>query len=264
MKVRLLGDHSNYHCGSAAAFQTIRAEVERHCEIIDSGDFDTLVVNGEGSMHHNGGGHKSKMRDIQAALNKNRKVRLINSVWQENLAEHAELLRNCEEVVVREVLSQRELESQGVTSSIAIDQAYFAPISEAEVTDYCGEIVFTDFYSNEFGCFVKVNSRWAKQFRFIDMQAMSWSELVKSLSTSSLLVTGRHHAVYAACKARTPFVALAGNTHKIEGLIETSRTKVPMAFGFGEVKEMIERINDYLPAYTELFDWMERQRPWKF
>ena len=34
-------------------------------------------------------------------------------------------------------------------------------------------------------------------------------ELVASLRTASLLVTGRHHAVYAACRARLPFVAMA-------------------------------------------------------
>ena len=54
-RIRLAGDHSSYHCGSAAVVQTIAAELRRHGEIVTDDAYDVLVVNGESSMHHGGG-----------------------------------------------------------------------------------------------------------------------------------------------------------------------------------------------------------------
>jgi hypothetical protein len=44
-------------------------------------------------------------------------------------------------------------------------------------------------------------------------------ELCRQISGSSLIVTGRFHMVCLAMLARTPFIAVGGNTHKIEGLL---------------------------------------------
>jgi hypothetical protein len=67
MRLRLAGDHSSYHCGSAAVVQTI-----------------ATMVNGEGSMHHGGGAFVDKTRLIKAAVAAGRPAHLINSVWQDN------------------------------------------------------------------------------------------------------------------------------------------------------------------------------------
>jgi hypothetical protein len=47
----------------------------------------------------------------------------------------------------------------------------------------------------------------------------NFHELCRRISGSSLIVTGRFHMVCLAMLARTPFIAVAGNTHKIEGLL---------------------------------------------
>jgi polysaccharide pyruvyl transferase len=44
--------------------------------------------------------------------------------------------------------------------------------------------------------------------------------LFRRISGASLIVTGRFHMVCLAMLARTPFIALPGNTHKTEGLLE--------------------------------------------
>jgi polysaccharide pyruvyl transferase WcaK-like protein len=46
--------------------------------------------------------------------------------------------------------------------------------------------------------------------------------LLERISSAKLIVTGRFHMVCLAMLARTPFVALEGNTHKIEGLLADS------------------------------------------
>ena len=51
-RIRLAGDHSSYHCGSAAVVQIIATELRRHGEIVTGDEHDGVVVNGEGSMHH--------------------------------------------------------------------------------------------------------------------------------------------------------------------------------------------------------------------
>jgi len=43
--------------------------------------------------------------------------------------------------------------------------------------------------------------------------------LFRKISSKSLIVTGRFHMVCMAMLARTPFIALPGNTHKIEGML---------------------------------------------
>jgi polysaccharide pyruvyl transferase WcaK-like protein len=42
---------------------------------------------------------------------------------------------------------------------------------------------------------------------------------LKRISAKSLIVTGRFHMVCMSLLARTPFLALSGNTHKIEGIL---------------------------------------------
>src|SRR5690606_1369571 len=110
--------------------------------------------------------------------------------------------------------------------------------------------------------FVRLSSKWSQKYSYLDLQSMSWSSAVKSLRTASFLLTGRHHAVYAACKARVPFIALRGNTHKIEGLIETAGVAVPVLSEFNDVKTAVTEELTYDAECKKLFDWMSRQVPW--
>ncbi len=262
LRIRLAGDHSSYHCGSAAVVQTISAELRRHGEIVTGEDFDVLVVNGEGSMHHGGGAFRDKMRLIDAATAAGRPALLINTVWQDNPHDFDTALAKCRQVVVREVLSRRAIARHGIAAEAAPDLAYFAPLANGDIVDFKGRIVMTDFLSREFGSFVRLRSRWAEGYPFLDMRAMDWSTLVRSLETSRLLVTGRHHAVYAACKARTPFLALAGNTHKIEGIIASAGADIPVFRKFSDLKTAIGEAEGWRGRYDRLFDWYERQEPW--
>ncbi|WP_119304513.1 polysaccharide pyruvyl transferase family protein [Dongia deserti] len=263
VRIRLTGDHSSYHCGSAAVTQVIAAELRRHGEIVTGDDFDVLVVNGEGSMHHGGGAFRDKMRLIEMATASARPAFLVNSVWQDNPHEFDAALAKCRQIVVREVLSQRAIAQHDVTADVVPDLSYFAPITRGDAVDLKGGIVMTDFLSHEFGSFVRLRSRWAERFSFLDMRAMDWSSLVGSLKTARLLLTGRHHAVYAACKARTPFLALAGNTHKIEGIIASAGADIPVFRTFSELKASIQEAENWRSRYDRLFDWLERQEPWR-
>jgi hypothetical protein len=262
-RIRLAGDHSSYHCGSAAVTSVIAAELRRHGEIVTGEDFDVLVVNGEGSMHHGSGAFRNKMRMIAAATEAGRKACLVNSVWQGNPHDFDAALARCRQIVVREVLSQGAIADHGIAAQVVPDFSYFAPVPKGDAIDFKGGIVVTDFLSREFAGFVRLRSRWAERYPFVDMRAMDWATLVRSLETARLLVTGRHHAVCAALKARTPFLALAGNTHKIEGIIANAGADIPVFRDFATLTAAIEEAEGWRARYDPLFDWYERQKPWR-
>lgn len=265
LRISLDGDHSSYHCGSAAAFAVIRQEAERAgCIVHGSKNYDILVMNGEGTMHHGSRGSHQKMEKIRRALESGKRVALVNTVWQSNPVEFAEVLRGCEIVVAREVLSQRELLNLGVNASVSPDQSYFAKIDEsAPFIDYGGAAVFTDFWSEDFQSFVSLNSKWSARFPQLDMTSMTWSSVVKSLRTASVLVTGRHHAVYAACRAEIPFLAMHGNCHKIEGLVLSANCSIPVFRSFPQLRDALEASAFPTEAYQTLFSWLRAQAPWR-
>ncbi len=265
LSIRLSGDHSAYHCGSAAAFQAISAACARAGRVVGpDDDYDVLVVNGEGSMHHDSVSCRKKLQEIRAALDDGRRVQLINTVWQANSPEAADILNRCERVVAREVMSGEELRRIGVDCEVALDQSFFLPIDEAAAeVDFAGGPVLTDFFSPDLGTFARVTTQWTWPVPYVQMHEWSWSSLVRSLRSAEVLLTGRHHAVYASCRARVPFLALKGNTHKIEGLIATSGIDIPV---YGSYPEMLKAYRSKAwkkHDYAALFDWMHAQAPWE-
>jgi hypothetical protein len=77
-------------------------------------------------------------------------------------------------VVVREVLSRDAIAAHGVAAQVMPDLSYFASVGKGDVVEFKGGIVMTDFLSREFGCFVRLRSRWAERYPFVDMRAMDW------------------------------------------------------------------------------------------
>jgi len=265
MRIQLLGDHSAYHCGSAAAFSSLHRSCSSIATVVGPGeDFDWLVVNGEGTMHHGSRGTQKKIQAILDALAAGRRADLVNTVWQDNPPEMDEAIRGCTEITVREICSQRELARSGITAKLIPDACFFEPIDPAApVVDFDGQVVVTDFWSQEFGAFVRVEKDWINPLPYIDMRAMSWSSLVGSLKTASALVTGRHHAVYAACRAGIPFFALKGNTHKIEGLVESASAEIPIFTHFADLKGAVSSgPSTFSSGFDQLFSWLAQQRPW--
>lgn len=260
----MLGDHSNVHAGSVAVINVLRREVERVGKIVEDDSYDMLVVNGEGSMHHGSRACRTKIDAIREAISRGKKTFLVNSVWQQNPKEFAKVLRGCERVYVREALSQRELARQGVQSDVNIDLSYFEHVDGfLSNKDECVGIAATDFYSPDFKRFVRVTGSFEDEHDFIDMRKMTWSELVAEVSRKSLLLTGRHHGVYAACRARTPFLVLEGNSHKVLGLFKSAGVEIPIFKSFSHMMEHKEWPHKNLEQYHRLFEWMERQVPWR-
>ena len=259
--VRLVGDHSAYHCGCAAVVDYLRSQINQVGIEVVHDMYDVLVVNGEGSMHHQSINHQKKIREMTQALISGRPVCLVNSVWQDNGTQDQAVMQQVTQICMREPLSQQDLwQTCQIASQVHLDCSYWAAVDVKAVTeDFKKSTLVTDFYSTEFEQFVKINGGVFNKYHYIDLKDWEWSALVNSLKTASLLVTGRHHAMYAACRARLPFVVLRGNTHKIEGLIAMSGLAIPVCQHPSELKAAIAWARKNRAVYDQLFDWMEAQ-----
>ncbi len=259
--VRLVGDHSAYHCGCSAVVDYLRRQIKAVGVEVEHADYDVLVVNGEGSMHHQAINHQKKIREMTHAVISGRPVFLVNTVWQDNGAQDQALMQQVTQICMREPLSQQDLwQTCQIAAQVHLDCSYWAAVDvNAATEDFKKTTLVTDFYSAEFEQFVKINGGVFNKYHYIDLRDWQWSVLVNSLKTASLLVTGRHHAMYAACRARTSFVVLRGNTHKIEGLIALSGLPIPVCQHPRELKAAIAWARKNRAVYEQLFDWMEAQ-----
>jgi hypothetical protein len=261
------GDTSGYHGGCDAVMRTLwRLAAAKGWQVVPEGtDHDALVVNGEGNMHHGSKRFHHKMRMLAEAVAAGRPAFLVNSVWQDNPSDYDSLLPRLSGLFVREVLSQRQLaERHGTQAEVMPDASFFDRLPWfARRRNFRGRPAVTDF-------FVKPPNPAGRPHRFerrdhlfpaahpLPFVDWPWGRIVASLRTASHLITGRHHAVYAACVARVPFVASEGNTHKIRGLIASANADILVAETPEEIPAIVNA-NLARPAeYVRLFTWIAR------
>ncbi len=260
--VRILGDHSKLHCGCQAVMETLKEQSQKKNWKIARcyQKYNILIVNGEGSMHHNSNHFVNKMQILQKAVDFGIPAYLVNTVWEENTNEYDSVLKRLAGISTREILSQKELENKhGIQSKYTIDASFFANIdTKSDFTNYNGQPVKTDFYDPYTSKWTTLSDNFVN-VPYISMTKNSWSSFVLSLKTSKYLITGRHHAVYAACKARIPFAASESNTHKISGLIKTAGVNIPIAQSPHELPNIISQIDQLKEEYEKLFNWMDKQ-----
>lgn len=221
-------------------------------------DYDALLVNGEGSMHHGSRAFQKKMQLLREAVENGKPTYLVNTVWQENPANHDDVLKQLSGVSVREVLSQSDLlERHGIRSRVVTDVSASDAISR-----FClrknlhGRPALTDFWIPDQNSFGELHQ---ERGTYLPLADWSWSRIVSSLRTAGHLITGRQHAVFASCVARTPFLASEGNSHKIRGLLATAGAQVPVAEHPNDIPELRDAVAKCAGEYRKLFDFIKAQ-----
>lgn len=267
MRLKLFGDHSTFHCGSQAVVDVLRSQYRQHCWVgADDPDYDALIVNGEGTLHHSASSHRpaaiEKMNALRLAIDQGKPAALVNTVWQDMVHDFDDMLPSLAFISAREKLSAAELlERHGVSALVCPDLSYFHPIDEdGEAPDWSGQNVVTDFYSKDFQAWVRPTSGKLFGMTYVDMRSLSWSQLVRGLRSARLLVSGRHHAIYAAAKAGIPFVAVTSNSHKIEGLIQSSGAGITVHKRLPNPKKAVAlALDGEADQYEKLYSWMRLQ-----
>ena len=262
LRVKLVGDHSSVHGGCVAVWRQIRRLTRQQGATIVGEDapYDVLIVNGEGSMHHGAPSYHRKMAVLADAVGRGKPAWLINTVWQDNPHDQDDVLQVLEGVIVRESRSRDAIRAHGVEPVMRPDLSWFAPArAPGRVRDFRGATVITDFYSPDFGHFARPSAGRMSRMDYFDFPRFDWDGAIATLRTVRLLITGRQHAIYACCRARTPFVAVKGNTHKIEGLIEMAGADIPVLDRPGDALEQVEAMLERRAEFDKLFDWLEAQ-----
>ncbi len=240
----ILNDTRDFHCGSA--------KVMDYLEKFDR--TGVCLVNGEGTMHHNRPPSIDLLQKLRLSLQNGSETMLVNTVWDSMDMDDdmVDTLKNSY-VSTREIKSWKELQKWGIDSDIHLDCSYWSEVEYKKMS--YSSLRVGDFYGRP--------SDHLEYEHRINIHDMTWDDLVNTLRHTEFFVTGRHHEMYASCKARCPFFVIDGNTHKNTGLIEWSGAEIPCVddqfLKFNKLDYYIDMCRERLDEYNKLWDFMDSQ-----
>lgn len=257
-KIYLLNDTSREigHIGCTQTISNILSACEDHNmevifrDMIVSGDFDSidfrkkiaecdaLLVNGEGTLHHNAA--NSLFLKCLIAKEEGKSVFLINSVWQENnlTRKYVDIF---DLIYVRETLSEAAIREDGRhIVSVVPDMIFYSStdivtksigIGGIVIDSVIGEISkeLAEFSVSEklpfyfMGQWHKNNFFKKNRWFFILPWRMKGKKVIGNIAEISdreYVITGRYHGACLAMIVGVPFIAVSSNTHKIQGIIK--------------------------------------------
>lgn len=250
------------HAGCKAVIRSLLSEL-RDCKIIgrhkvgemsvDDRQFDSadwIVVNGEGTIHHNAPKGEFLLSTIARAQDAGKKTALVNAVYQQTANNHPGVLAKLDLFTVREARSFRLAREHGGNPSMRLDSA-------------CDRRLLTDgtpihgLPSIAYGAThpdAPTHGAISPNFGL----SAPFDDIVATLRTIDVYVTGQHHGVCAAALAKCIFVPLESNSHKISGLIEWSGCPIPVIkSAAANIPEAIEWARDHRRTYEMFFEWFD-------
>ena len=252
MKTFLINNTADYHKGCVKVVEAIKKyygfvdsvktrDRSIDLENINYTQYDRVILNGEGTMHHGSSRALQYLVALRTAQRQGVKTYIINSVWQDMPDKYNNVLQNCDGVTVREVFSQEEIRKHGVEANVFPDLSYMIDVPEEKY----------EHVSVYEGQYIKAHQDHAlNKYPRIDIFEQEWNEIVNRLRNADLLITGRHHEMYAACKAKCRFIVKQGNTWKNGGLLRSAGVDIPH-----NIKDVLD--GKYDDQYKQLWDYLE-------
>lgn len=188
-------------------------DIIKHCDLV--------IFNGEGTLHDSAGINLFKKCEIAKKLDK--KVVLINTVWQNNSEKYEQLLNYIDLISCRESRSYNALPHFAKDKAFIVpDIAFYGNITKDKIKN--DDLIFTDSVLQEN---TKILEFYAKKFNKkiyymtgpIIENCLN-EEIYQKMSQNSKIITGRFHALVLGIKYGIPTFCIPSNTHKIEGLLE--------------------------------------------
>jgi len=202
---------------------------------------DCILVNGEGSLHHDQGIAIDIFRLCLLAKKAKKKIFLINSVWEGNIVldEQANIF---DKVYVRESFSQLKLKNIGVKSSVVADLSFYHELADRELMKRYYNRIYIDSWYDDVSIFLAEKSYKEKApfFKMADLKNKTKKTVIRKiinklfpvkntpsltyssfdvLSNRGVCITGRFHGATLAISSGFPIVAIGSNTHKVQGLL---------------------------------------------
>ena len=262
-RVFLANDTHAYHSGCAQVIREIRSQLTEHKIIhtspgmykirYDDWDIvDVLLINGEGTLHNNRPSAVGILDLAQRAQAHNVPVVLINTVWQNMDIKWKSVTDKLYYWSVRDVLSQEYAQKEfnrlpdfyldlSVNTLPSIVKS--APVDIATGNTFESRLV-TRFTAQHHSIFDN-----------------NWDDFVNKLRNTDMYISGRFHEIMGACAAQTPFIAIRGNSWKIEGMIHSSGIAIPTVDVFDYTKTQVEEYFTYYRGhFKDFYNWINSQQ----
>jgi len=272
MKAIVYNDSTKCHNGCKAVMEYLYSDLElQGVEVIEKNfsginpkykaielkRANAIIINGEGSLHHNYVVPRWYVQIIKDAKKLGLKVYLINTVWQE-MKMDPELVEALKDsyVSVREKYSAQEFWNHGIDAKIHLDLSYFRqpPVTDRQ-SNLSTVLIGTFFLHRE------------SPVTQLSILKESWGKMIEVLKDTGYFITGRHHEMYAACSAKCPVFVLESNTWKNQGLFATAGVNIPFASMNASdqiLKGAVDKMKKAEGEYHKLFEWMENQPKFTF
>ena len=267
MRAVVLNETSDWHSGSAAATRALKnlledaghhtvgvvgtfaQSLEAACfETLDMAQAELVVIHGEGTFTHSAPRAQAFLNAAMAwKRDSGAQVWLVNTVWQRNGPELAELARYCDRVFAREPDSAAELVRDGVpVDGVFLDLSVLeaGPACELRPEVRPGSVGFgegvcgTPLPWTPEGA-VRISLRGDRVAGTLaHYLPATWASAIYRIRQVELYLTGEHHGVLAAAIAETPWASLAPNTWKLASLLRWADVTVPLATTPAELEQL--------------------------
>ncbi|MEM7351582.1 MAG: polysaccharide pyruvyl transferase family protein [Acidobacteriota bacterium] len=215
------------------------------------GQADLVLVNGEGTIHHDRPAGAWLLAASEAARTLGKPAVLINAIWQDNSTQLADLAREFALISVRESASAKELRQAGLSARVVPDLAlYHAP----EAAPARSGVGYTDcvvsttalalhrrmgtlgaepismFHDRRSVWDLLRSIRWLAGAKVAPLRRLTAvlraalaerrgqqthdAAFAAAVASKSLVVAGRLHMLMFCLTTRTPFLVVESNTHK--------------------------------------------------
>ena len=192
------------------------------------------------------------LRDAQAA---GKKTALINAVYQQELPAFSDVLSRLDLFAVRELRSATRARAHGghplmLLNSAADRQRLGSGKAIGTVSGIAKGSTHPKAVTHGVLDDLDVPE--------VRLRGNTLDDVVATLRQVDVYVTGQHHGIYAAGLAGIPFVAVASNSHKIEGLIEWSGLPIPVVMTKAELRPALDLARDNRKLFEEFAAFLER------
>ncbi len=241
-RVLLLNETENTHPGCTLTCDIIKNEVKKWGKLIgsistpkhninneiqiDYDQCDIVIVNGEGTFHHfdytkpyESDRHQTRelYRQIQIAKKANKRVVLINALLDEVKLDFSLF----DYIAVRDPFSYSWAKSIGVKTDLTLDACFGISLEKKSL--YRGKskgpiIVFDSVNAETSKLLLSFANKHSLPFQ--RFKKLNWKSMMKLISSSSGIITGRYHAAVFAILCGVPWICLKSNSHKMESLID--------------------------------------------
>jgi len=201
---------------------------------------DLVILNGEGTMHHDREAPANLMQAARYAKSRGKKVYLINSIWQENPV-LSKMLNIFDKVYFRDSFSFREARDHTSNLSFVPDLSLYkseAPESFSLTQKRSSLIVIDSIYrqtsrqllqlANSFKVpfFAMGHKHVLRNYVYDPVASLKpvRKSLIRNLTLRNLFetdraLTGRFHGMLLCAKLGIPFAVVKSNSHKIEAFL---------------------------------------------